>query len=223
MELSQKIHASELQYIEGQRTEAESLVIDFHYSGRIPSNVQAVFTASIEVPGGLFGTVGKAVAAIFYTIPPTRWKEPIIELARLVRHPEYTLPLSALVAYSVKWMRRNGHDLLISFADSTHQHHGGIYQACNWKYAGKRDASMDGLVINGAFISGRACNHAYGTRSPERLKERRPYLQIEPHFDEGKHLYWLDLNRKGKEKATRLGLESLPYPKPNKITPEVIR
>jgi hypothetical protein len=33
-----------------------------------------------------------------------------------------------------------------------------------------------------------------------------PHKTIEPHFDEGKHCYWLALGTKGEAKARRLGL-----------------
>lgn len=36
---------------------------------------------------------------------------------------------------------------------------------------------------------------------------------VDPHFDEGKHIYWRALNKSGKRKALRLGLENKPYPK----------
>ena len=33
-----------------------------------------------------------------------------------------------------------------------------------------------------------------------------PHKSIEPHFDDGKHLYWKALGRNGERKAQRLGL-----------------
>jgi len=103
----------------------------------------------------------------------------------------------------------------VSFADWTERHHGGIYQAAGWQYAGMRERRMDGLIVNGQFKSGRSCNHAWGTRSPERLRAVLPSADIEPHYDEGKHLYWRALTVAGKTRAKRLGLDSLPYPKPD--------
>ena len=42
-----------------------------------------------------------------------------------------------------------------------------------------------------------------------------PLSRFEPHFDEGKHLYWKPLMVAGKTRAKRLGLRDEPYPKPN--------
>ena len=112
-------------------------------------------------------------------------------------------PLSGLISATVRLCRRRGHDLLVSFADSTHGHHGGIYQAASWNYAGKRDKTVDGCIINGVFIAGRSCNSRWGTRSPVKLAVKLR-TRVIPHYDEGKHLYWKPLNRKGREKARRL-------------------
>jgi hypothetical protein len=197
----------------GLAEDAERLIKAFHYSRRVPANVQCVVTWHDS--GGLFGHSGGARAACLFSIPPTRWSEDVWELSRLVRDDSMDAPLSGLIAFAVKWIRKAGKiDLLVSFADRTQGHHGGIYQAANWFYSGQRDKRMDGVLLDGVFIPGRSCNSRWGTRSPEKLTAiiRRPVL---PHFDEGKHLYWMPLFRSGERKADRLGLLKLPYPKPS--------
>lgn len=196
-----------------ERDAAERLVKEWHYSHRMPSNVQLIVTWHED--GGLFGDSGPAVAALMFSIPPTRWSEPVWELSRLVRTEGEHPPLTGLISTAVKWAKVKGADLLISFADWTEGHHGGIYQAASWNYAGKRDRRMDGLIVGGQFVPGRSANSVWGTRSPHRLKERKG-IDSEPHFDEGKHLYWKSLTREGAARASRLGLERLPYPKPER-------
>ena len=138
----------------------------------------------------------------------------VIELIRLVRTPECDAPLSGLVSETTRWVRRlKVCDLVVSFADATVGHHGGIYQAASWIYHGQRERRMDGVVIGGKFVPGRMANNAYGTRSPAKLNERG--IDAVPHYDDGKHLYWRALNRSGRQKAKRLGLLSMPYPKPD--------
>lgn len=193
------------------------LVRDHHYSGRMPANIQHCYAA--RQGGGLFGDTGPVVAAIVFTIPPTKWAEEVTELARLVRHPEYNEPLTRLISFAALWIRRGGWNLAVSFADWTQRHHGGIYQAADWRYHGMREPAMDGLVINGVFKPGRSCNSTFGTRSPEKLQAQLPDAEIEAHWDEGKHLYWKPLCVSGKTKARRLGLQSIPYPKPNAVGP----
>lgn len=200
----------------GDEEDAAHLVRKHHYSRRAAAAVQVVGTWS--APGGLFGDRGEPVAACVFSIPPTRWSEEVLELSRLVRAEGVPLPpLSGLIAQTVRFVRqsRRGH-LLVSFADATHSHHGGIYQAASWNYAGQRDRAMDGLVIDGTFHAGRSCNSRWGTRSPSRLREVLPHSAIDAHYDEGKHLYWKAVTKEGDRAAKRLELQSLSYPKPNR-------
>ena len=194
--------------------DANPLVVEYHYSHRPPANVQ--FCATLHESGGLFGDLGECVAACYFSIPPTRWSEPVLELSRLVRRDNLNYPLTKLIAFCCYHLKKMDWDLLVSFADHGEGHHGGIYQASSWNYNGKRDSRMDGLIINGKFVPGRTANSLWGTRSPQRLSTLKPELEIQAHFDVGKHLYWKALSKIGKEKAKRLGLRCLPYCKPSK-------
>jgi len=198
-----------------QVDEAVGLVKKFHYSHRAPGSI--MFVGSFHLDGGLFGDFGECVAAAFFSIPPIRWSEDVVELSRLVRVDNLKVSLSRLISLCCKWLKANGYDLLISFADSTQGHHGGIYQAASWMYHGKRNRAMDGLIVEGEFIPGRTCNRMFGTRSPSKLKDQHPEWKIEPHFDIGKHLYWRALNKDGKRKARRLELKNVAYPKPDRF------
>lgn len=208
----EEVRVNDLFYTGAESDEVWPLVRDFHYSRRLPANIQHCYCA--REGGGLFGDFGPIRAAIVFTIPPTRWKEEVIELARLVRDPTFREPLSRLIAFACTRLRLNGWALAVSFADATQGHHGGIYQAAGWNYDGQRERAMDGLMIDGEFKPGRSCNSTWGTRSPEKLRALLPRRIIAPHFDAGKHLYWKALTVGGRTKARRMGLKSLSYPKP---------
>lgn len=198
----------------GLKDKGIALVRQYHYSHRPPANIQ--FVGTLHEKGGLLGDTGRAVAAIFFSIPPTRWKEPVLELSRLVRRDDCQIPLTRLVSLACRYLKKTRRvDLIISYADATMGHHGGIYQACSWNYSGQRDSQNDGVIIAGRFIPGRTCGSLYGTRSVSKLRKLKPRWTIEPHYDRGKHLYWRALQKTGKAKADRLGLLCLPYPKPN--------
>jgi hypothetical protein len=204
-------------YLTGaNREEVWPLVRDFHYSGRMPGQIEHCYAA--RLPGGLFDDYGEITAAIVFSIP-WGWSEDVLELSRLVRLPDHDEPLTRLIAFACGWLKRHGWCLLVSFADWAQKHHGGIYQASGWRYGGMRKPRMDGLNINGKFTPARTCTNAYGTNSPDRLRAILPDKEIEPHYDEGKHLYWRALNVAGKTRAKRLGLRSLPFPKPNAARP----
>lgn len=186
----------------GDRQGAAEVIAKWHYKGTMPTAIRLILVWRLN--GGLFGERGNPVAALILSDPPARWNEYVLELP----------PLSGLVSLAAKEANRRGlSDLLVSYADMGHGHHGGIYQAASWNYAGPRDQSQ-GLIIDGKFTTGRALNHAYGTRSARRLRSRFPMLDIENAEPTRKHLYWKAFRRSGRAKAKRLGLESLPYPKP---------
>jgi len=180
------------------------MVIKHHYSKRAPSNIQHVTTAHLE--GGLFGNKGDAVAAVIFSIPGTRWSVNVLELSRLVRLPDLKVPLSAMVSAAVRRIaKKNLTDLLVSFADRTQGHEGYVYRACGWNWSGTRERQNDGLIVDGVFVPGRSANSRWGTRSPSKLAEMG--IAAEPHYDEGKHIYWKALTSAGERAAASVGLE----------------
>jgi len=198
----------------GRVDDACYLIKHFHYSKRMSANIQVCGT--LHDAGGLFGDAGVPVAACVFSIPPTRWSEDVLELSRLVRREDTQVNLTGLISKTCQFIKaRKLANLLVSFADWTQEHHGGIYQASSWCFNGKRDNRMDGLIINGTFVAGRSANSKYGTQSPSKLADMLTGQTVQPHYDEGKYLYWRALDRFGVIKAKRLGLQSIEYPKPN--------
>ena len=199
----------------GEIDAASLLVRKHHYSKRWPGIVQVVGTWHED--GGLFGDRGECVAACVFGLPPARWRADLWELSRLVRAPHVTEPLTGLIGATCDHIRRRKlMDLLVSYADATQKHHGGIYQAASWNYHAQRPNDIDGLFVDGRFIPARSCNTLWGTNSIERLRSLMPGKVIEPHYAEGKHLYWRALSKSGERKAVALGLARTPYPKPAK-------
>ena len=195
----------------GETVEARRLVKTYHYSHSWPAGAELVGT--FHADGGLFGDSGPAIAACLFGQAST-WREPVYELTRLVRDPDYDVPLSALVASTTRWLHRKRlTDLVVSYASIEHGHHGGIYQACSWHYHGQRPMSQDGFIIDGMYVPNRAATQSFGTKSLTGLQ--RQGRTVTRHIDQGKHLYWRPLTRAGTTKAERLGLTANPYPKPD--------
>lgn len=198
-----------------QDDEAKDLVKKFHYSHRVPSNIQVIATAHDE--GGLFGDLGHAVAACFVSIPGSGHYsingKPVetLELTRLVRREGIDISLTGLISYAMRWTwkLRKG-DLVVSFADKQQNHHGGIYQAASWNYDGLRDPNPEGVLLDGKhFIPMRTII------SHKQAKEKYKDREVTVKKDQGKHCYWKSLSRSGDKKAKLLGLESNPYPRPD--------
>jgi hypothetical protein len=198
---------SPLDFRIGEWRMAKHLVLRFHYSGRVRTS-QVVGTFHRLDRNAL------CVAACLFSPPSARWREQrILELSRLVRAPRQCVPLTRLIKLTIAQVKqRDLADLLISYADRTNGHHGGVYQAAGWKYHGMRAPYRDGVIHRGRFVPARTCNQRWGTNVPRNL--RKLGVRASAHFDKGKHLYWRALNGEGEAKAARLGLLDRPYPKP---------
>lgn len=188
----------------------EPLVKKHHYSGRMPSAVQLCYGISSDT---------QLVACCIFSNATGRWEADLWELTRLVRLPDLDYPMSALISKALGYIRQNKlTDLIVSFADSEEDHHGGIYQACSWLYSGRRNERLDGFNVDGKFLPARTANAVHGTSSVKglvaKLKKSGKAAEVTPHVDTGKHCYWKALTKDGMRKALAVGLRSVPYPKP---------
>lgn len=199
------------------KEEARALILEHHYSHRWPNAPS--FVVTWHEPGGLFGDRGPAVAAVTFS-PAGGWKETTLELSRLVRTPGMRSPLTGLIGSAMRELRRQRIDsLVISYADPEAGHHGGIYQAGSWEYTGLYGGNKRRWVVDGVELHERAAWDMFGTNRWDDVKAKiGDRLQL--RVPEAKHLYWRALNRRGRAKAKRLGLKSLPYPKPAPEAPK---
>jgi hypothetical protein len=190
------------------------LVRDYHYSRRMAGLIRHAF--AWRKPGGLFGETGEPLAGVIFSQPVNRnFPEQAAELSRLVRREDFTGKLSELVAWSLRWLRANTTTpFVLSYADSTQGHHGGIYQACGFVYIGATQPGHIGFNCpDGTFVHGRNCNTRFGTRSVNAIAKLKP--DWSPVYGEPKHLYIFPLRQKWPTIARRHGWEVKPYPKPD--------
>ncbi|WP_183282326.1 Mom family adenine methylcarbamoylation protein [Cupriavidus alkaliphilus] len=130
----------------------------------------------------------------------------VCELVRIALTKHET-PVSRIVAIAIKFLRKNSPNLrlIVSFADTRQGHHGGIYQAGNWIYAGRsavcREFYHEGRWKHNREVSGGAFGGSRRVADPSKLPQRK---------SEGKYRYLLPLD---KEMRLRLEHLALPYPK----------
>ncbi len=133
----------------------------------------------------------------------------VCELTRvaLTRHAS---PVSRIMAISLTMLRRHcpGLKLVISYADLDRDHHGGIYQATNWIYAGRTKPDCY-LKVNGIIEHRKTIYDRYGCQSLDWLR-RKVDPKASRIMDSGKHKYLMPLER---ELAKNLAQLSKPYPK----------
>ncbi len=192
------------------KKEIFNLIETHHYSHLVPSH------AAIRKIYGLMED-DEIIAGILWSIPASSWKEPVLELSRLCRLPNTKPFLTSLISQSIKDIKKDKkYDLLISYSDTTHDHHGGVYQASSWNFSGIRKGRLDAFLIDGVRVPCRTCNHRYGTSSIKLVEILgKEGIEVIPQKSKDKYLYWKALNKNGLKKAERLGLKTLPYLKPD--------
>jgi hypothetical protein len=119
---------------------------------------------------------------------------PMLQVAELVRVAlnQHTSPVSRILSIAQKLLTKQspGIRLLVSFADTEQGHHGGIYQASGWVYAGATSPKID-YVSRGKKLQRRAytgSNFGSGRLSlpadAEKVRSPRKYRYLMPLDDD---------------------------------------
>ena len=129
-----------------------------------------------------------------------------VELVRVALR-DHTNFVTNIVAQSLKILKANnpGLRLVVSYADPYRNHHGGIYQAGNWIYAGMTPQKHDYIMPDGKVLNRRA----YTGVNFGRAKMQIP-AEAEKVSMPGKHRYLYPL-----DKGMRRSLKdrSIEYPR----------
>lgn len=137
-------------------------------------------------------------------------QEECCELVRVAIRAHKT-EISKMLSFTFKILKKKypGILLIVSYADTLENHHGGIYQATNWIYQGLNQKSGGfSYKINGKFIHKRSLGAKYGRRDTKFLDSLFP--DCEKRKDSDKHKYLMPLNNEMREKIKHL---AKPYPK----------
>ena len=183
-------------------------VMNWHYSKAMPKSKLAKIGVWED---------GKFIGAIVYGLgaapnlckPYGLTQQTCCELVR-VALAKHRTPVSRIVAVSLRILHRDmpGVRLVVSFADPSEGHHGGIYQAGGWVYAGKSpDARF--FVVRGVETHPRTIGSSGWVQSLPWLR-----ANVDPHASivskPGKHRYLMPLDDEMRKRISPL---SLPYPK----------
>jgi hypothetical protein len=130
------------------------------------------------------------------------------EVAELVRIAltEHEWPVSRIMSIATRFLtaRCPGIRLIVSFADPTEGHHGGIYQASNWMYTGTTSEGRQ-YFANGRWVHSREIE--YGGFGRGRSKKRD---HLKKRKTSGKHRYLMPLDEEMRQQIEPL---RKPYPK----------
>jgi hypothetical protein len=138
-------------------------------------------------------------------------QEECVELVR-VALTKHSVEVSRIVSLSIKFLRKEnpGLRLIVSFADQSQGHHGGIYQAGNWIYNGE-GAAAKFYKIHGRLTHPRSIGAKGFVQNIEgaRKIDRNASVVEVP----GKHRYLMPL-----DDAMRKQIQSLAKPYPKRVT-----
>lgn len=134
----------------------------------------------------------------------------VCELTRIALR-QHQVPVSQIVPAAVSQLRRTspGLRLVVSFADPTEGHHGGIYQAMNWLYLGKSAAvkkyrTPTGDLVHHRVTSKDGFTRQFGRPVPAVRRDQCEIIRVP-----GKHRYVLPLDRAMRRQLIK---QAQPYP-----------
>lgn len=178
---------------------AKEFLLPKHYSGRIPS-ISYAYGWYFDDELKAVVTFGKPASnALCKGICGDQYSSMVYELNRLCRVEQFSEPLSYFVAKCLKSLAKDG-IIVVSYADTAMDHHGYIYQACNFLYTGATVRRTD-KYTEGNKHSRHYSNDKQGTlRKVRSSKHRYVYIAVK--------------NKKLKKQILKdLNYPVLPYPK----------
>ena len=184
---------------------ARYAVENWHYSRRMPMPPLVKLGAWENgrfVGVVLFGRGANAQIGKAYNLRQTE----VCELVRVALR-KHSAPVSQICARAIKFLRKvaPGLRLLVSYADPSHGHVGGIYQAMNWSYVGLSQGGVEyfheGRWKHSREVLGGAFGGKAKIRDRSALKKRKT---------PGKHKYLLALDQ---DMASQIEALAKPYPK----------
>lgn len=121
---------------------ASDFLLPRHYSGRIPT-ISKAFGWYVKGELKAVCTFGKPASPNICTgICGEKYADNVYELNRLCREDGFEEPLSAFVSACLRRLRVM-HWIIVSYSDTAMNHHGYIYQACNFIYTGETKERTD--------------------------------------------------------------------------------
>jgi hypothetical protein len=177
----------------------------WHYSNCLPSSLQKRVAIGVWEDGAFVGVVifGHGANPQIGTPYGLSIYE-CCELTRIALSKRHKSPVSRIIRVALSFLRRSqkGIRLVVSYADESQGHHGGVYQATNWVYEGK-SKGVDAIAFNGKIWHLKA----FRTSFPN-AKMSDPRIKKVPQGDKHKYLMPLD-----DEMRARIAPLAKPYPK----------
>jgi hypothetical protein len=186
---------------------AKYACVNWHYSGCLPAG-KLVKVGAWE-NGKFIGVVlfGRGATPNLGR-PYNLGQDECVELVRIAL-TKHEIPVSRIASLAIKFLNRSNPKLrlIVSFADQSQGHHGGIYQAGNWVYNGQGDPAKF-YMIRGKLT------HPRSIGAKGLVQNIHGARQIDPNATvvdvPGKHRYLMPLDADMKARILPI---AKPYPK----------
>jgi hypothetical protein len=181
---------------------------NWHYSKCLPSSLQkrvaigawenGAFVGVVVFGHGANPSIGKPYGLTIHEC---------VELTRIALRRGHVSPVSRIVRIALNFLRKSqpGIRLVVSYADQSQGHHGGVYQAGGWLYVGSAKG-VPSLLYKGKVWHAKALRTSYPL-----LKHSDQAVQKIKTGDKHKYLMPLDA-----EMRAQIAPLSKPYPKRDK-------
>lgn len=192
---------------------AKYAVENWHYSQAMPVGKlvrYGIWEDDTFVGCVLYGRGANNVLGNPYKLDMTE----CVELVRIAMR-EHRSPVTQSVADTLKKLKASNPRLrlVVSFADPEQGHHGGIYQAGNWIYAGVSNTA-DEYIVNGVRTHGRSLR-AKRASMGDPTREQNTLMWARKHLDPNtqqvaasrKHRYLYPLDKAMRRKIEKLRIQ----------------
>ena len=182
--------------------EAVAFLLPRHYSGRKPVVSKAFGLIEDGVLQAVI-TYGKpASPSVCVGICGKEYSGNVYELNRMCRSDEYRKPLSHFVSATLRMLKPLDW-IVVSYSDTAMNHHGYVYQACNFLYTGTSAPHADKYVPEGSGHN----------RHAESFDVRNDEFSVESSIKHRYIYFSTKSKRQKKEWMNSLRYPVLPYPK----------
>lgn len=174
----------------------------WHYSGTLPSAsmyVVGVWEASRFIGVIIFSKGATLQIGSPYGLPSSE----VVELTRIAL-AAHDNPVSMYMSAAVKLLKRDNPRLrlIVSYADPSAGHHGGIYQAAGWVYVGEAGVTNE-IVVNGKQMHLRSIHSRGWSQKLSWIQEHIDPRAVMVRLP-GKHKYLYPLDKQMRRKVERL-------------------
>ena len=196
------------------RCDCKPFIIGIHYAKRWPS---------ISYAYGLFDD-GELIGVVTYGTPPSStlkrgvagddYKGDVLELNRLCLKYNRKNEASLLVGRSLRLLPKN--KIIISFADTSQDHKGYVYQACNFTYHGLSAKRTDWAVKGKDHLHGQTIADEFRGVKNRAQAMRDKYgddFYLKPRPRKHRYIYIIGSRRYKKEVSKEIKYKMEIYPK----------